>query len=239
MTMGAVRSVLALGAHPDDLEITCGGTLARYAKQGVGVTMFVATNGEKGGISGDPVEIARVRREEARRSGQVIGASVMQGPFPDGELEVDLESRKVIVDAIRQSKPDVVFTHDPKDYHPDHTNLSKLVSDALYLVAIPHFRTDHPALETVPYLYFFDTVSGINFLPEDFVDITDAIQVKKSMMAAHASQVLFLKDHHGEDVLEKIEITARFRGYQCNARYAEGFVSSQSWPRGATQRLLP
>ncbi|HVP19666.1 MAG TPA: PIG-L family deacetylase [Spirochaetia bacterium] len=237
--MGPVRSVLALGAHPDDLEILCAGTLARYSRLGVTVSMFNATDGEKGGIGGDMAEIARVRRQEASESARVIGATALAGPFHDGELEANLDSRRVIVDVIRQCKPDVVFTHHPKDYHPDHTNLSKLVSDAIYMVAIPHFRTERPALETVPFLYFCDTVSGIGFLPEEYVDITDVIDVKKKMMMAHASQLRFIRDRHGEDVLEKIEITGRFRGYQCNTMYAEGFMPSQSWPRGATQRLLP
>ncbi len=237
--MGTVKSVLALGAHPDDIEILCAGTLARYSKLGVKVSIYSATNGEKGGIGGDTSEIARVRREEARESARVIGASFIAGTFPDGELQVDLESRKAIVDVIRQCRPDVVFTHHPKDYHPDHINLSKLVSDAIYMVAIPHFRTDHPALDAVPFLYFFDTLSGINFLPEEYVDITDVIELKKKMMTSHESQMRFFKDRYGEDLVDRIEITARFRGYQCNARYAEGFVSSQSWPRGATQRLLP
>jgi LmbE family N-acetylglucosaminyl deacetylase len=237
--MGAVQSVLALGAHPDDLEILCAGTLARYSKLGVKVSMYSATNGEKGGIGGDIAEIARIRREEARESARVIGAHAMTGTFRDGELQTDFESRKAIVDVIRQCRPDVVFTHHPKDYHPDHINLSKLVSDAIYMVAIPHFRTDHPALEAVPFLYFYDTMSGINFLPEEYVDISDVIELKKRMMRAHASQMSFFKDRYGDDLVERIEITARFRGYQCNAKYAEGFVSSQSWPRGATQRLLP
>jgi LmbE family N-acetylglucosaminyl deacetylase len=132
-----------------------------------------------------------------------------------------------------------VLTHHPKDYHPDHTSVSKLVTDAVYQVAIPHFPTDHPALTAVPLLYFFDTVSGIGFEPEEYVDITEVIDLKKRMMMAHASQVDFIRKHHGEDTIEKIEITARYRGYQCNTKYAEGWVASQSWPRGTTQRVLP
>ena len=237
--MGEIGSVLALGAHPDDLEILCAGTLARYSRMGADVFMFNATDGEKGGIGGNATEIAKVRRQESVDSASIIGATALAGPFRDGELELNLDSRKVIVDVIRRCKPGVVFTHHPYDYHPDHTNLSKLVSDSIYMVAIPHFRTEHPALDVVPNLYFFDTVSGIGFFPEEYVDITEVIDLKKRMMAAHVSQVRFIKEHHGEDVLEKIEITARFRGYQCNTKYAEGFVSSLSWPRGSTQRVLP
>ncbi len=237
--MEAVKSVLALGAHPDDLEISCAGTLARYSRLGVAVSMFNATNGEKGGIGGDTAEIASVRRRESIDSARLIGATALAGPFPDGELEVNLASRKVIVDIIRQCRPDVVLTHHPGDYHPDHTNLSKLVSDAIYQVAIPHFRTEHPALESVPFLYFFETASGIGFLPEEYVDITEVIELKKKMMLAHDSQMRFIRDHHGEDVLEKIETIARFRGYQCSTKYAEGFVSSQGWPHGSPRRLLP
>ncbi len=232
--MGTVQAVLAIGAHPDDLELLCAGTLARYTKQGAKVVMFSATDGAKGGLEGDVESIRRVRREEANDSARVIGARYQAGPFPDGELEASLASRMTIIDLIRQCRPDVVLTHHPKDYHPDHTALSKLVD-----VAIPHFRTEHPALESVPFLYFIDTVGGIGFLPEEYVDITDVIDLKKRMMMAHASQLDFVRRHHGVDFVDMIEISGRYRGYQCNKKYAEGFIASQSWPRGATQRLLP
>ncbi len=237
--MAAVRSVLAIGAHPDDLELLCAGTLARYSRQGVKVFMCNATDGSKGGMGGDVEEIRKVRRKEAGESARVIGASYIAGPFRDGELEINLDSRKTIIDIIRQCSPDVVLAHHPNDYHPDHTAVSRLVIDAIYQVAIPHFHTDHPALDAVPLLYFFDTVSGMGFLPEEYVDITEVIELKKKMLMAHASQIDFVREHHGEDMLEKVEITGRYRGYQCNAKYAECFVASQSWPRGTTHRVLP
>jgi LmbE family N-acetylglucosaminyl deacetylase len=237
--MTEIKTVLAFGAHPDDLELLCAGTLARYAEKGVKVFMCNVTDGAKGGLGGDPEKIRKKRQVEAAASAGVIGAVSLAGPFRDGELEATLESRRWIIDTIRQCAPDVVFAHHPHDYHPDHKAVSSLVVDAIYHVAIPHFETEHPALASVPLLYFFDTVCGIGFLPEEYVDISSVIDKKKRMMAAHASQLDFVREHHRVDFIDMIEVTGRYRGYQCNAPYAEGFIASQSWPRGTTQRVLP
>ncbi len=237
--MGRISTVLAIAAHPDDLELLCGGTLARYSEQGAKVYMCQATDGAKGGLGGDPEEIRKTRRQEAIQSANVIKAVSLAGPFRDGELEVTLQARLAIIDIIRQCAPDVVLSHHPSDYHPDHRGLAVLAQDAIYHVAIPHLKTEHPALASVPLLYFYDTVGGIGFLPEEYVDITGVIEAKKQMMSAHRSQLDFVRRHHGLDFIEMIEVTGRYRGYQCNTRYAEGFIASRSWPRGTAERVLP
>jgi LmbE family N-acetylglucosaminyl deacetylase len=237
--MVKIKTVLAIGAHPDDLELLCAGTLARYAELGATVYLCHATDGAKGGLDGDPENIREQRRVEADAAAAVIGAVSLAGPFRDGELETGLDSRRWMIDLIRHCAPDVVLAHHPHDYHPDHKAVSSLAMDAIYHVAIPHLITEHPALTSVPLLYFFDTVSGIGFLPEEYVDISSVIDKKKRMMAAHASQLDFVRKHHKVDFIDMIDTTGRYRGYQCNTQYAEGFIASQSWPRGTTQRVLP
>ena len=231
--------VMAVGPHPDDLEVLCGGTLALYAKQGHEVFMYYATDGTKGGLD-KPEEVIRAERaEEARKSAETINAVSFGGDFKDGEVIADLESRLILIDAIRHCRPDVLIAPHPNDYHTDHVNVSKLVFEAIYHAAIPRTVTDHPALKVLPILYYMDTVTGIGFAPQEYVDITEVIEVKKNMMRAHSSQLEFVMKHHGVDFIDLIEVTGRFRGYQCGVTYAEGFVLSQGWNRVPTSRLLP
>ncbi len=232
-------TVLAVGAHPDDLEILCGGTLALFAKQGGRVCMCHLTNGEKGGLGGSVAEIRKTRRAEAIASAGVIGAESLCGDIPDGEVAVNLENRSLVIDIIRRVAPDVLITHSPADYHADHAAVSRLVFEASYLVTIPHYRTGQPATRKLPRLYYMDTVAGIGFEPKEYVDISSTIETKRQMMRAHASQIRFVQELSGVDFLDMIEVTGRYRGYQCNARYAEGFAEHFAWPRTSTQRILP
>jgi LmbE family N-acetylglucosaminyl deacetylase len=233
------RTVLAIGAHPDDLEVLCGGTLALYSRHGWRVVMYHVTDGSKGGLDKAPERIREERSREAIDAAGVIGALSAGGGFADGEVSMTLESRSLLVDVVREYKPQVILTHHPRDYHPDHMSTSKLVLEAIYMVGIPNLRTQHTALDYLPHLYYFDTVVGIHFEPELFVDISEVIELKREMMRRHTSQLSFVQEHHGIDFLDMIEITGRYRGYQCNVRYAEGFVEARGWPRGVTERVLP
>jgi LmbE family N-acetylglucosaminyl deacetylase len=233
------RSVLAIGAHPDDVEILCGGTLARYANLGWRIHIIHVTNGDKGGYGRARETIARERREEALRAAAVIGATSLAGGIGDAELDVTLDSRIVVIDAIRASQADVVLAHSPADYHPDHSNVGRLAAEAVYLAGIPALVTEHRPVARTPRLFFFDTLSGIGFQPGEYVDISAVFEVKRSMLAQHASQLAFCSEHTGVDLLEMIEVCARFRGYQCNVRYAEGFCEHLAWPIESTSRILP
>jgi LmbE family N-acetylglucosaminyl deacetylase len=237
--MSRQLTVMAIGPHPDDLEVLCGGTLALYTRQGHKVFMYYVTDGTKGGLRKSPDVIKAERAEEAKKSADVIGAVSFGGDFVDGEVVANLDSRLVIIDAIRRCQPDVIIAPHPNDYHTDHVNVSRLVFEAIYHTAIPHTSTSHPALKVLPFLYYMDTVTGIGFEPEEYVDISEVIEMKKDMMRAHATQITFVKEHHGVDFLDLIEISGRFRGYQCGVRYAEGFVLSRGWNRIPTSRLLP
>ncbi|WP_258360819.1 PIG-L deacetylase family protein [Moorella sulfitireducens] len=218
------HSIMGIGAHPDDLEIACGGTLALYARQGHRITMCHVCNGDKGHFELRPEELARIRLAEARSAAGMIGAGVIALGVPDGEAGVDYTGQRIkMVEAIREAKPDIIITHAPRDYHPDHVAVHRLVLDASFLATVPHIETGQQALNRVPEIYFMDTYAGVNFVPTDYVDITSTLEIKLAMMECHQSQVKWLKDHDSFDVLEFIRVSGRYRGFQCGCSYAEGF----------------
>jgi len=232
-------TILGIGAHPDDLEILAGGTLARYAREGHRVVMAHLLNGDKGHFRIPSGKLAVIRRREAVAAASVIGAGSLSLGIPDGELFSDLKTRKMVIDLIRSVRPDIILTHAPNDYYADHTTTSEIVCAASFLAAAPLFKTKHRAHSLIPPLYFMDTVSGVNFLPTFFVDITATFETKKKMLACHKSQLTWLKEHDNADILDTIEIVARFRGLDCKARYAEGFRELEVWGRREARRLLP
>ncbi|MDP8217199.1 MAG: PIG-L family deacetylase [Candidatus Theseobacter exili] len=231
--------VLAVGAHPDDVELLCAGTLSRYSKRGDEVTICHACDGGKGSLEHTTEEIAKIRRKEAIESAEIIGADSIWGGFIDGEVTVDLKSRIKVIDIIRQTDPDLIITHSPNDYHADHLNIGKLVFEATYLACIKLWVTDYPNTDTVPTLYYMDTLAGVNFNPSEYVDISDTIKDKVNMMLKMKSQLGFLKTTHNTDAEEFIRIAAKFRGFQAGVAFAEGFVQQQMYPFGLTKRILP
>jgi LmbE family N-acetylglucosaminyl deacetylase len=232
--------ILAVGAHPDDLEILCAGTLARYARAGHQVVMAHATRGDKGTYHVAPEESARTRDAEARAAGAVIGAEVISLNMGDGEIySEDREIRDMFVDLIRLTKPDLLITHAPDDYMADHNAVSKLVFDASFMATLPHYPTRSPYHEAVTPIYYMDTLAGVGFQPTDYVDVSGVIDDKRAMLRSHASQLVWLKEHDGIDVVEFMETMSRFRGLQCGVPFAEGFTQARVWLRQRTERLLP
>jgi N-acetylglucosamine malate deacetylase 1 len=232
--------VLAVGAHPDDLEILCGGTLARFVREGHEVVMCHATRGDRGSYVHTSEEIARIRGEEARRATEVCGAEYAALGIRDGEINAaDPGQRLVVVDLVRDARPDVIITHHPGDYMSDHDEISKLVFDCSFHATLPLFETGKPHHPLVTPIYYMETVMGVGFQPTEYVDVTGTIDVKVAMLEAHQSQLTWLHDHDGVDIVEQMRTTTRFRGQQCGAAYAEGFVQCQRWLRGTTRRLLP
>jgi len=231
--------IMAIGAHPDDLELLCGGTLARCAVRGDHVVMAHACRGDKGHTEILPGQLAEVRDREAAAAAKVIGAESMCLGFEDGEIYVNDEAARRFADGIRIARPDLIITHDPADYHGDHNAVTRLVITASFMASVPHYPTYHPAHPIVPPIYLMDTLAGIGFLPAEYVDITDTMATKIEAMSQHASQIGWIKEHHETDILELIEVVARFRGLQCGVRYAEGFRCMEAWGRLVTRRLLP
>ena len=232
--------VLAVGAHPDDLEILCGGTLARFAAEGHSVVMCSASKGDRGSFVHSSEQIARIRSGEARRAAEIAGARHATLGLSDGELSAaDSEQRRLVADLVRDTTPDLIITHSPGDYMVDHNEISKLVFDASFLATLPLYETAKPPHSLVTPLYYMETVMGLGFSPTEFVDVSEYIDTKVAMLAAHESQLAWLRDHDGVDVVEQMKTVTRFRGQQCGVAYAESFVQCQTWLRGTTRRLLP
>ena len=231
--------VLAIGAHPDDVEILCAGTIAKFARLGHEVYICHVCNGNKGSKIYSSEELAIIRRNESISSAKIIGAVSISSEIADGEVVLDLNSRVKILDVLRQADPDIVITHSPDDYHSDHINVSRLVFEATYLANLVLWKTNFPPTSKLPYLYYMDTLAGVNFTPEEYVDITETIDIKIEMMMKMQSQLGWLKEMHNCDAAEFIKTVARFRGFQAGVGYAEAFKQQKMYPQGLTKRILP
>lgn len=231
---------MAIGAHPDDLEILCAGTLARYVAEGHVVIMCHVADGDRGSYEHTREEIAAIRDREARAAAGVIGAEYQALGVADGEVDAsDPGQRALVTEAIRVARPDVVIAHSPNDYMTDHVEASRLAFDSSFLATLPLFETDSPHLPAVPALVYMETVTGNDFVPVEFVDISEHIETKLRALDQHQSQLRWLADHDGVDMLEQIRTVSRYRGLQCGVEYAEGFVPCNVWLRARTQRVLP
>lgn len=231
--------VLAIGAHPDDVEILCAGTVAKFARLGHEVFICHVCNGNKGSKIYSSEELAIMRRNESISSAKIIGAVSISSEIADGEVVLDLNSRIKIIDVLRQSDPDIVITHSPDDYHSDHINVSRLVFEATYLANLVLWKTSFSPTSKLPYLYYMDTLAGVNFTPDEYVDITETIDIKIEMMMKMQSQLGWLKEMHNCDAAEFIKTVARFRGFQAGVGYAEAFTQQKMYPQGLTKRILP
>lgn len=241
-----MANILAIGAHGDDLEVQCGGTLAKYAAQGDNVFMCVVTDG-RGRPKGDPDQIAEIRKGESQDSADVIGAELVWMGIPDGGLRVNDEYLHQFVEVIRRTKPDVILTHPDKDYHPDHRYTHQLVLDAAQLARTRNYPTDLEPHRAVVPIGFYEGPRGLGFLPEDYVDITETFDKKVEMLSKHRSQMMpdvydpefVMPPMDQNPMLRMIDVVSSFRGLQCGVRYGEGFVWWKSSNRVVPRRVLP
>ena len=231
--------ILAIGAHPDDLELLAGGTLALYAGAGHDVTMAIATNGNVGHPTLAPQQIAEIRHVEARRAADVIGAKLVWMDFDDEWLFNDRPTRERFIDVIRGARPDVVLAHSPTDYHPDHRNAGQVTVDARIPAAVRLVETTLPATDRIPHLFLMDCLGGIEFVPEAYVDITEALEVKGEMLLCHQSQDLWLRHFAGMDYVSFMKEQSSRRGEECGRAYAEAFREVRTYPVVGSWELLP
>ena len=143
------------------------------------------------------------------------------------------------MDIIKYANPDFIITHNPDDYMPDHTAVSRLVFDASFTATLPNYASKHKEPAKLVPIYYMDTLAGVNFQPTEYVDISDEIDLKLQMLECHESQVVWMRDHDGIDFPDMVKTCSRYRGYQCGAEYAEGFRQCQVYLKGTTKRLLP
>jgi LmbE family N-acetylglucosaminyl deacetylase len=182
--------ILVLGAHPDDADYKAGGTAARWRKLGHEVKLVSVTNGGAGHQTLRGEALVARRRAEAQAAGAVIGASYDVLDFPDGGLMPSLEARQQIIRLIRGFRPDLILTHRPNDYHPDHRYTSVLVQDAAYMVTVPAVCPDTPHLERDPVILYLsdDFKKPAPFSADVVVDIGAEMEPLVNMLHCHASQ---------------------------------------------------
>ncbi len=232
-------NVLAVGAHPLDIVFLCGGTLARYAQAGhtVAIAYLALPMPESPGISLG--QLAATREEETARAFSLIGASIYFLRFGVLDFCVTPENKARVTELIREAQPNVILTHDPEDYHPDHQVTSVLVQESLMLARQHIVQTQSPAMQTHSEIICMDTVAGINSRPEQFVNISDVIEVKRSMMLAYESEIRAWENDAVVPWMEWMEVTCRYRGIQSGVRFAEAFRPLRKWGNLSPQRLLP
>jgi LmbE family N-acetylglucosaminyl deacetylase len=201
--------VVCVGAHPDDPESGCGGTLARYTQAGHQVTALYLTRGEAGIPGKSHAEAAAIRTTECEAACKILGANPLFAGQIDGATEINRAGAQVFLKRLSAEAPDVVFTHWPLDTHPDHQAAAILTLRA-YLATARRFA-----------LYFFEVNSGsqtLGFAPTTYVDITATREKKKAALFAHRSQdgERIYRIHH-----EPMEI---FRGREPGVAAAEAFA---------------
>ncbi len=182
--------IVIFGAHPDDPD-KAGGTACKWVQMGCDVLMVAVTNGDAGHQTIKPRELAALRREEARKAGEVIGVRYITLDNHDGQLMPTYKNRLQIIKIIREAKADIVIFPRPYDYHPDHRYTGVLVLDAAYMVTVPAILPKVPILEKNP-LFLFMSDGFIH--PEPFkadvcVDIDDVIEKKMDMYHQHKTQM--------------------------------------------------
>jgi LmbE family N-acetylglucosaminyl deacetylase len=183
-------SVLIVVAHPDDAEVKAAGTTALWARQGFRITFGIMTDGSAGHQSMAVGELIRRREAEAREGARRLGAEVEMLGYPDGLLTPSLEARLDVIRLIRRVQPDLVLTHRPADYHPDHRYTGQLVQDAAYMVTVPRIASDTPALSRNPIFgYLSDRFSQpVPFRPDVVVPIDSVLDRVIDSLDAHESQ---------------------------------------------------
>ena len=196
-------NILAIGAHPDDIEFGCGGTLSKYSEQGHKVYMLVLSKGDKGG---DP----EIRQKEQEKSARILGAEKLYfGKHVDTEIVQNQELITEIEDFLKDIKPDFIFVHYFDDTHQDHRNLS---------------NSTISATRYIQNVLFYEGPTTQNFTPNVYVDITNALDKKYECLEAHVSQVS-KTNIEGLSIIEAAKSTAHFRGIQGRVSYAEAFNS--------------
>lgn len=234
-------NVLAIGCHPDDLEIGCYGTLAKYIKQGNDVAVCNVANGNLGHAEIMPDELRNIRLSEAKAAAKLIGATHYTVDI--GDLNVSAENNELIsrlAKVIREVQPDMIITHYERDYMNDHMQTYFSVFRATFAASCNHYDLNaHPASAPITPLYHMDTLTGVDFLPTEYVDISDVIEQKMEALSYHQSQIKWMKEHDGIDFLDMVRTCSKARGYQCGTVYAEGFRMNRNYLRMVPKRMLP
>lgn len=226
-------NILALFAHPDDVECICAGTLLKYKKAGHEIYIALTTSGNTGSNEiASREEIASIRESEMLVSAKYLDAEVMFLRYEDEFLFDTPETRRSVLTAIRWANPDVIFTHNPRDWSTDHNITAKLVTEVLLSVGGKLHNADCPPIEKKPHVFFEGQ--------KCFVDISQEMETKMSMLRCHKSQIGWMETFYdGKDFTEHISAQSKMYGMWSGSKYAEGFEAHKVLGYCADYRLLP
>ena len=214
-----MKKIIAICAHPDDFELFMFGLMFLIKKTKLfSIKIIIATDGALGGEVTGP-KLAEIRKKETLTALTNFSKPVFLD-LPDGQLNKSLLEKNLIRDQLLKTKPDLVFTHSPNDYHSDHRNLSSIVIDVV------DFRAP---------IIFCDNLMGVNFSPDFYVDITKVFSNKKTAILCHKSQ-------KPKRFLNAIELQNSFRSAQCNRplkTFAEAYKVYKSFPRFNVEQFIP
>jgi LmbE family N-acetylglucosaminyl deacetylase len=232
------KTILAIHAHPDDVEILAAGALAQLSEEGHRVAIVSLTPGDCGSRERGPEEIAAIRRTEAAAAARHIGAVYRCLEFRDLAIFNDDAGRRRVTGLLRDVRPDIVLAASPVDYMCDHEAASALVRDACFAASAPNYVTPSSAAAppAIPHLYFMDPIGGVDreggpVMPDFYVDIGRHFETKRAMLAEHASQREWLRAQHGmDDYLVTMERWTREQGRRAGVVFAEGFRRHRGHP---------
>ena len=219
--------ILVFGAHPDDVELGCAGTILKHIKQGLKVGIIDLTNGELG-TRGTSLN----RKDETKKSTKVLGVHVRENMgFKDGFFENNESNRLDLIKKIRKYKPEIVITNAPSDRHPDHGRASDLTLDSCFLSGLEKIETSQKVWRP-KHIYHY--IQFNNIIPDFVVDISNEMDKKIESVLCYKTQFYNPKSNESEtiisskDFLESIKYRAKDLGRQSNCKYAEGFITNQN-----------
>ena len=218
--------IIFFGAHPDDVELCCGATVAKCVKDGLRVAIVDLTRGEMG-TRGTPA----TRKREAANAAKVLGASFRQQlDFGDGNLQTGREQELQIIEILRRTRPQLVVAPYPDDRHPDHTRTGRIVTEASFYAGLRALETGLRAHRPQAVLYY---LQNYMFPPSFVVDVTKHWKTKMRSVAAYKSQFHDPKSKEPQTFisdpkfLEMIEARGKHFGALIGAAYGEAFVTKQ------------
>ena len=222
--------VLSIGAHPDDAEFLCAGTLALLRQKGWHVHIATLTPGDCGTVEYSREEISRIRTGEAAKSAAMLDAHYHCVGCDDVFIMYDRPTLIKVIELVRRVRPALVFTLCAEDYMTDHVMTGRLAMTACFACGIVNVETPGAEpFEPVPHLYYADPAEGKDICgrpvpTSHVVNIDSVMDTKEKMLACHESQRNWLLAHHGMDeYVSSMKIWSAFRGRQINSQYAEGF----------------
>ncbi len=230
------QRVLAVMAHPDDLELLCAGTLARAHQDGAAVGVCVMCQGDKGRApqqADSPQQLALLRQDEVRQALKLLDpqAACFFLQVPDSQLADTLQIRQQLMEVFRRFRPTLVITHYAQDYHADHRATAQVVQATSWIAASAGQASSHPPLQQPPGVWMADTVQGLGFEPHFYLDISPFLELKRRMLRCHESQVARATEEAFADLEQLLVQQAQWRGSQSGVEAAEAFQWLQQWKR--------